>query len=206
MKVVSLASVKGGSTRSSTCIGLAVEAVRRGYTVAIADLDAQATAASWSDHREAEEPSVISLQATRLPHFLAQAQRAGADFVFVDGAPNAETAILAADAADLVLLPTRLSIIDIRAFSASARIARLSNKPAYAVLNCVPIRSHLMVADAAEAIGKWNMKVCPIVIHQRAVVSRSMITGQTASEVEPDGKAASEMGALFGWVQTVLNS
>jgi hypothetical protein len=42
--------------------------------------------------------------------------------------------------------------------------------------------------------------VCPVVIGQRVAFARALVTGQTAGEIEPDGKAAAEVTALWQWI------
>jgi chromosome partitioning protein len=205
MKIVAFASQKGGSGKSTACIHLAVEAVRRGLGVAIADLDPQTSAMAWKDGRE-EDPAVVSLQPTRLAQFLDAARKTGADYVFIDSAPNADTAIAVAEASDYVVIPCRPSILDLRAIATTARIVRLTAKPASVVLNCVPVRAPLIVADAREAVGKYGLPVAPVVIHQRSVFSKSMIDGKTASEYEHGCKGGEEISLLFDWLDKTVRS
>jgi len=51
-------------------------------------------------------------------------------------------------------------------------------------------------AEAAEAIGGLNVSVCPVQLVNRVAFSRALISGQTAQEFEPDGKATAEAEAL----------
>ena len=45
------------------------------------------------------------------------------------------------------------------------------------------------------------MEVCPVVVGQRVALARALVTGQAAGEMEPDGKAAAEITALWQWVR-----
>ena len=41
--------------------------------------------------------------------------------------------------------------------------------------------------------------LCPVVIHQRVAFARALVTGEVAGEIEPDGKAASEITGVTLW-------
>jgi chromosome partitioning protein len=55
----------------------------------------------------------------------------------------------------------------------------------------------VLVPVRPEIIG---LPVAPCRLGKRMAFSRSQITGQAASETEPDGKATAEMRALYEWV------
>jgi chromosome partitioning protein len=75
------------------------------------DLDPQASATEWGDSRDAEMPAVVSAQASRLAQVLQTAAAQGVEIVFIDTAPLSETtALAAACAADLILVPCRPSL------------------------------------------------------------------------------------------------
>jgi hypothetical protein len=69
-----------------------------------------ASAAKWKDRREDENPAVVSAQASRLKQTMDTARGGGVDFVFIDTAGRKDdSALNAARASDLVLIPTRPS-------------------------------------------------------------------------------------------------
>ncbi|RVU12508.1 ParA family protein, partial [Methylobacterium oryzihabitans] len=124
----------------------------------------------------------------------------GTGALILDTAPHAEsTALEAARLADLVLVPCQPSIMDLRAMRKTADLLKLVKVPAFAVLNNVP--SYGTVADeAAEMIAEsLGLPVCPIRLGDRVAYSRCLITGQVAQEIEPGGKAASEVLKLYMW-------
>ena len=59
MQVLAIIGQKGGSGKTTATVGLAVQAMRAGRTVAVIDLDPQTTAANWSDRRGKESPAVV---------------------------------------------------------------------------------------------------------------------------------------------------
>src|SRR6478672_4022891 len=67
MKIVAVICQKGGVGKTNLSIHLATAAALAGHRTAIVDLDPQGTASGWGDLRQADEPEVISGQASRLP-------------------------------------------------------------------------------------------------------------------------------------------
>jgi chromosome partitioning protein len=169
MKTVAILSGKGGSGKIALHLGVAAEL--RGYSVAVLDIDPQASAATWADSRSSETPSVTSLQPSRIAKALETAKEAGASLALIDTAPHsADAAMLAAEAADLVLVPCRPGILDLRAIGSTARIVKLAVKPDFVVLNAAP--PPRLIEDARTAVATHGLDVAPTVIAQRAADGR----------------------------------
>jgi chromosome partitioning protein len=196
MKIFSIISQKGGAGKTTLALNLAGAAESLGYRTVVIDLDPQASAKGWHDSRKGEAPVVVSAQASRLDEVLTTAREHGADLCIIDTAPHSETtALAAARAADLILVPCRPAILDLRAISSSVDLVQLAKRAALAVLNSVPPRGSL--ADQAEqAIRTYGIEVAPTRISQRAALVHSLTAGQTVLEYEPDGAAAQEIRAL----------
>jgi chromosome partitioning protein len=205
MKTVAILSQKGGSGKTTLSLHLAVAAHQAGHIAVVIDLDPQASAAGWKDSRKDEIPVVISVPATRLPQALQAAESGGADIAILDTAPHSgEVALAAAEAADLILIPCRPGILDLRAIGTTARIVKLGGKSAYVVLNTVPPRAPNVLADARAAVAVHGLDVAPIALQQRAAYAHSLTAGQTAQEYEKDGKAGEEVTALYTWLRKML--
>lgn len=205
MRTIAILSQKGGTGKTTISLHLAVAAAQSGKATVIIDLDPQASSAGWSDSRRAEGPVVVSVPASRLPQALEAAAGGGADLVVIDTAPHSgEVALAAAEAADLILIPCRPGILDLRAIGTTARIVKLAGKPAYVVLNTVPPRASNVLADARAAVAVHGLEVAPIALQQRAAYAHALTAGQTAQEYESGGKAAEEIGELYIWLQTQL--
>lgn len=199
MKTVALISQKGGAGKTTLALHLAVAAIQAGKSAAVIDLDPQASAAGWRDSRQGEEPAVVSAQAARLGQVLEAARRAGADLAIIDTAPHSESsALAAARAADLILIPCRPAILDLRAIGSTIDLARLAGKPAAVVLNAVPPRGGLG-DEATAAVGGYSVPLAPVRLTQRAAFVHALTAGQTAQEYEPEGKAAEEIAQLYAW-------
>jgi chromosome partitioning protein len=200
MKTLVCLSQKGGTGKTTLTLHLAVAAEQSGHLTTILDLDPQASAMGWKDTRQAQTPAVMPALASRLPQVLKAAEQAGAALCILDTASHTEsTALAAARMADLVLIPCRPAILDLRAISLTVDILQLARKPAVVILNAVPSRGTL-ADDAVEALASYRMDIAPIRIAQRSAFVHALTLGLTAQEFEPRGKAAEEVNQLWRWL------
>ena len=205
MKTVAIVSQKGGAGKTTIAVHLATAAAAAGHAAAIIDLDPQGTAASWGDRRQAAAPEVVSGQAVRLPILVDAAKAASADLLVLDTAPNADqTALRAAQVADLVLVPCRAATFDLEAIKTTLTLAQIAQRPSFVVLNAVPPRSAIG-REAAEGLEGQGAQVAPVMLSQRAAFAHGVIDGRTAQEFEPGGKAAEEVDRLYLWLCGVVD-
>ena len=115
--------------------------------------------------------------------------------------PHSEsTALAAARASDLPLVPLRPGLFDIAALDATARLCALASVPFAVVLNHVPPRG--CTADlAAAAVRDFGAEVPPSRIGSRAAFVQCLPRGRSAQEAFPRSKAASEIRALGAWLR-----
>lgn len=195
-------SQKGGTGKTTLCVHLAVAAEQAGKSAVILDLDPQASSTGWKDNRPGDVPVVVSLQYSRLTQTLNASKESGASFAFIDSAPHSDqVAMAAAEASDLILIPCRPGILDIRAIAMTAKIAKIAGKPVFVVLNALPSQAIGMVAEVREAVGVHGLKLAPVTIHQRVAYAHSLIDGRVAMEADPKGKAAGEITELYRWLE-----
>jgi chromosome partitioning protein len=200
MLTVAVIAQKGGVGKTTLALHLAVEAAKTGPVVII-DTDQQSSAALWADHREAQQPAVVSCPAARLAVSLHAARQSGAHITFIDTAPAVESPALAAvRVADFCLIVSRPGILDLRSVGINVQIAKLAGKPVALVMNAAPVRGGEAVAAGEDASTRYGVEVCPIIIHQRAVFGHALAGSRCAQEVEPASKAAVEVAALWGWL------
>lgn len=207
MHVVSLIAQKGGVGKTTLATCLAVQAIEDGKRVLVIDLDPQATASFWSDVRKKpDDPAVMSIQPVRLPAVLKAAEDAGTDLVVIDGAAvSKEVAYSAAEVADLVLIPFKAAVFDINSVAQTVQTVKQVGSNFALVLTFVPPQGK----ETGEAQGiaeQLGSKFCPVLIGNRKAYFRAQSTGQAVQEYEPDGKAADEIKALYGYVTQELAS
>ncbi len=203
MKTIAIVSQKGGSGKTTVAVHLAVCAERAGQTAAIIDLDPQASALEWHSRRDAGTPEVITATPEQLAGLLKSAEDNGADLMIIDTAPHSDrAAVVAADLADIVLIPCRPSAFDVAAIDTTLNLLKLTkavNRTAI-LLNAAPPRGGL--TNAAETGLSEMVSVAPVRLHHRVAYSHAINTGHSVEEYDPHGKAANEIRALFKWVVT----
>lgn len=205
MQTLAIISRKGGTGKSTLAIHLAVEAEKHGHTTAIIDLDPQGSVIKWSDTRENESPVVISAHAIRLPQILHKAEQSGVTLAILDTSPRTEdTALDAARAADLVVIPCRPARFDLQAIGATVDIANIAKVESRIIFNAVPARSS-MIDPAKRAVEVYKGSPCaPTMIGHRVAFSHATVDGQTAQEFDPKSKASLEIAALYRYLSKEL--
>ena len=204
MYPLTLIAQKGGTGKTTLAINLSVAAEIGGWRTAILDLDPQASASGWGDQRERDGPAVVPVPASRLEAALETSRRHGVDLAVIDTAPHSEaSALAAARAADLALVPLRPGILDLRALGTTAEICALARARTAVALNATPHRGPL-ADQAAEAIAESGLDIAPCRIGARIAFQHSITRGLGVVEHEPDGKAAAEIRALWRWSRARL--
>ncbi|MEE3504534.1 AAA family ATPase [Acidiphilium acidophilum] len=197
VKTLVIISQKGGAGKTTLAVNLAAAAELAGLPTILIDLDPQGSSRVWAEQRGGNAPEVLSDHPKQLPALISKAEQAGAGLVIVDTAPNADqSALIAARAADLIVIPCRPSVYDLAAILASVDLTAIAKKPHVAVINAAPIQGDV-ANDARANLGQQGVVVSPVIVHQRAAFPNSAIVGRGVQEYEPRGKASLEIAELF---------
>lgn len=201
MKVLAVASQKGGVGKTTLAAHLAVAAEAAGIAPALLiDLDPQQSLTDWWQARGSSAPALVAA-GRDLGGTLTALRGHGAQLVVIDTPPAASPALASTLAlADLVLLPVRPSPHDLRAVGRTVELA--------------PAGRVLFVISAARVGGRLVAEARPVlagvapvagqVIADRQIFASSMTDGGTAVEAEPRGLAAKEIGALWAELARIL--
>jgi chromosome partitioning protein len=200
MKVISVLMQKGGSGKTTLVQSLAVAASHAGQSVAVIDLDPQATACNWGDRRTGSfRLMIVSIQPARLQQALDAARADGADLVIIDTPPRAaDAAMAAAQAADLILIPARPTINDLETLATTRALINGAGAaaPVAVLLNAVPPQGP-QKEQALTYIRDLGLPVLGVAFGHRAAYTHAAILGGTAQEYDPRGKAAEEIKHLY---------
>lgn len=201
MKVIAVASQKGGSGKTTLAGHLAVQAEMAGQgPVALVDTDPQGSLSEWWNEREAETPLFARTSVERLSADIGRMEQMGIGLLIVD-TPPAITSTIAnvIGLADLLIIPTRPSPHDLRAVGATVELAEGLNTPLIFVVNGATPRARI-TSEAAIALSQHGT-LAPSVIHQRVDFASSMIDGRTTMELNPSSKSSEEISKLWSYIQ-----
>ncbi|HWL46617.1 MAG TPA: ParA family protein [Sphingomonadaceae bacterium] len=200
MRVLALASQKGGSGKTTLSGHLAVQAQQAGAgPVVLIDIDPQGSLADWWNEREAEMPAFAHTTVARLSADLEMLRQQGFRLAVIDTPPAITMAIQSViQVAELIVIPTRPSPHDLRAVGATVDLCDRAGKPLLFVVNGATAKARITY-EAAIALSQHGT-VAPVTIHNRTDFAASMIDGRTVMEVDPKSRSAGEIAALWNYV------
>lgn len=204
MHVVTFASQKGGSGKTTLAGHMAVQAARAtGERVALIDTDPQGSLADWWNVRADPMPEFVHTNVGHLDSDLEALSRMGVKLVFIDTPPAiTETIEQVIAVSDLVAIPTRPSPHDLRAAGATVELVEAAGRPLVFVVNAATMRARI-TGEAAIALSQHGT-VAPTTIHQRTDFASSMIDGRTVMELNPECRSAVEIVELWTYIASRL--
>ena len=199
MLIISCVSQKGGVGKTSIVIHLAIAAVEAGLEVLVIDLDLQRSTERWSERRRAEKPVIVAGLASKLPEMIKTARAHGVDIVLIDTPPTVDkTALAAAKAADIVLVPTGQSFLDLQAIGDTVRMLKEDNSAGKAVIVFNGLKGAARQRlEAIEAAREYGLEVLDASLADRIAYSRSLDRGKGVTELGAKNAAAKEIKALL---------
>lgn len=201
MRTIAVCSLKGGAGKSTITVHLAVEAKEK---TMILDCDPQASCVLWSSLRGQEYPCVEPADLSAVPARIATAASKGYGYVFVDFSPRTSSAVASAlKAVDFLLVPVPPNAFDIGTLEQTLSIASAAGKPGCIVLSRCPPRAREVI-ELRESLSGLALPLAPVQITERRVFARSLATGKSVGEVEPDSPATSEIQSLWNHIQRTL--
>lgn len=202
---IAIISQKGGSGKTTTALNLAVAAQLAGRSVLLVDLDPQASATAWFRVREDKSLLVQPTHPAGLLDLKQVAKERRVDWLIIDTAAQTDSnAAEAVEVADLVLIPCRPSVMDLRAIPNSIRLCKLRKSIPHVVLTQIEPQGTLQ-DEARRNLSALGVDVLPGGLGRRAAFHHSIIDGRTAIEYEPNGKAAMEVRALYESVSKLVS-
>lgn len=204
MRVLALASQKGGSGKTTLSGHLAVQAQRMGAgPVVLIDIDPQGSLADWWNEREEEMPAFAHTTVARLATDLQALREQGFKLAVIDTPPAITAAIQSViNVAELIVIPTRPSPHDLRAVGATVELCERAGKALLFVVNAATPMAKITY-EAAIALSQHGT-VSPVIVHQRTDFAASMIDGRTVMEVNPKSKSSQEVAELWDYVSDRL--
>lgn len=202
-KIIGLAQSKGGVGKTTTALNLAAEFVRRGRSVIVLDADPAGHAASVAEDGRLPFPVVAHLLETSedaaVSAWVQTIRTQTADIILID-APGAMGSAFGATVAiaDLVLVPSGATVLDVRGAAETVgtirrhRKAARRNRPDILIVPSRIDRRTGAGRDVVATLAALTEPVAPAVTY-RAIVADSLATGDVVPEGSP---SASEFAAL----------
>lgn len=186
MIVVSLLSQKGGVSKSTLARLIAREYANAGWTVKIADLDiSQGTSFNWQARRlQNQIEPVIPVERFGSIEQAMQACKQF-DLLMIDAPPNSTAATLRiARAADIIILPTGLSLDDMQpsVLLAHELVKKGVTRSSIAFALCRVGDSHIEVTEAQTYIAEAGYRVLSGSIPEKIAYRRASDEGRALNE------------------------
>ena len=204
MRVLAMASQKGGSGKTTLSGHLAVQAQLAGAgPVVLIDIDPQGSLSDWWNERQSEFPAFAQTTVARLAADLEALRQQGFRLAMIDTPPAITMAIQSVIAvAELIVIPTRPSPHDLRAVGATVDLCERAGKPLLFVVNGATPKAKI-TSEAAVALSQHGT-VAPITIHHRTDFAASMIDGRTVMECDASSRSAQEVRDLWAYISDRL--
>ena len=212
MSVISVCSTKGGVGKTTLVMCLADAFSRQGGSTAIVDGDPNGHVATWRSRAGDEcKVAVISeANETKIQDVIAAAaQQYALVLVDLEGAAS-QTVTYAIAESDLVLIPTKISGMDLQEVFRTYEVVKRAEKmlkrtiPARVVLTQMsPLQSRVAQHARAE-IQANDIPVLATEVIQRAAYQSIHFTGATPSHASGDPKAGREIAAVLGEILEIL--
>lgn len=200
-RVITIAQQKGGAGKTTLAVQLATAWRQAGRSVAMLDIDPQASLFAWFSARRrngADEAGGLVVQGLSGWRIGSEVRRFRSDFdlVVIDSPPHAETEARAAvREADLVLVPCQPSALDLWATAPTLELAEREKTDVLLVLNRVPPRGR-QVDSVRQEIVRRGWPLAAAALGNRAAFAASVAEGAGVVETAARSAAADEAHAL----------
>ena len=210
MYIVAFVAQKGGVGKTTLTLSFATLADAAGHAVAVIDCDSSRSATKWQQSREKLQgkasPPVAWVGDPKTLRAAVEAARAdGIDWLFIDTAAGvSELAALAAEMADLVLMPCTPSRLDMDGMAPTAKLAKRVGRPSFFVVNKGRNSRALNDACALALTSVYGLPAAAAHVQLRMPMIDVVDSGATLLESpgrDPSTlKGQEELRALWRWV------
>lgn len=202
-RVITFAQQKGGAGKTTLLAHMARAAQTAGASIALVDLDPQATLSNWCAIDPEKAPPLLETASYRIGPDL-RAARDAYDLVLVDCPGSADPILEAAlRASDLVLLPCQPTPLDVWAIKPVHEMAAKEGVTAMAVLNRVPPRGRAAQSCASQ-LEHAGIRLISAQIGNRTAFANAMGRGLAVQDLPGQARAKEEAAAFYESVMELL--
>lgn len=205
MNIITVASRKGGSGKSTLTAHLASFVHKPSRPCLLIDADPQGSLTLFNTLRGTGEPALKS-GAKGIESLIKAAKQDGIEWVFIDTPPNMSAVVSdAIRAATLVVIPARPSVFDLSAVKETIDLCRERRRPYAVVINGAPAKrddvESSIVTQARDGLSRAKVPVWSGQITHRSAYSLAIAAGETAKEYSAESPAASEISRLWSAIE-----
>ena len=202
--VVSIASAKGGCSKTTLAVGVEVELALEGYTVVVLDADLNQHATKFGDRASVPNFSVIG--EINEGNILNQMKTVytTADMVVIDlPGGSSMVAVKALTKSHFVLIPTQHSILDARdAMKTVAQVDDAQELGRYPIprsliwTRVMPGFESMAARRVRADMENIDVPIFELVLMNRAAFQEMFLRGQVPRQFKPDGSEAKNLSAI----------
>ena len=204
--VVSIASAKGGCSKTTLAVGIGVELALEGYTVVVLDADLNQHATKFGEKAKVPNFSVVGEvnEGNILQHMKAVYNQA--DMVVIDlPGGSSMVAVKALTKSHFVLIPTQHSILDARdAMKTVAQVNDAQELGRYAIPRSLIWTRVMPGFESAAArrvradMENIDVPIFESMLQNRAAFQEMFLRGQVPRQFKPGGSEAKNLSAITG--------
>lgn len=208
MKIISIATQKGGAGKTTIATNLAVALTKGGRNnVLIIDADSkQKTAIDWFNKRtHSENPIAIECDSqTSLEKVVSIAEGKGINFIVID-TQGADTNLVNAviKSSDFTLIPCKSGGFDVGAQRATAAAIKKLEKNAAFVITQAPSRGR-EVDETKSILRGLGLPICDHHTSLLKAYKDAALFSSSVIEDNPKSKASSEIKSICKWLEKAL--
>jgi chromosome partitioning protein len=201
--IIVVANSKGGVGKSTIAVHLAGHLSEQGYSVTLADCDAQGSSSGWIAEAA---PTVKAVRLTSPDDILNQLPGLGkeADFVIADGpGSDAETSRALLLRADFAIVPCKASMLEVRALAQATEVLRQAQDirdghPKAIIALSMVGKNYRLTRDMKEAAAKLELPLAKTTVALRQIYADAPGQGALVWGLGARGReAADEIRSLF---------
>jgi chromosome partitioning protein len=196
--IVVVANSKGGVGKSTIAVHLAGWLAEQGYSVTLADCDAQRSSSEWIDE---SSPGVKAVRLANPDEILNELP--GLDEACDYPGSNSETSRALLLRADLAIVPCKASMLEVRALAQATEVLRQAQdirggQPDARIVLSMVGKNYRLTKDMKEAADELDLPVAKVPVTLRQIYADAPGQGSLVWNLGARGKeAGTELRALF---------
>lgn len=211
MLVWSFLNQKGGSGKTTLLLNVSVAAMQAGLGVSVLDADPQYSSEKWRELRQTLRPKTVGYpavspaMASDIEGMLAEARKQKTDLTLIDtaGATN-RIMLTSAYHSHLVVIPTRLDLVDEHSLSDTLKYLQEANhlRKAVLVLNGT-IKDRSGLPGIELTARKYKVPILKTELRQSAELAKAFRDGRGITEYSARSAAASDIRGIYDELMAV---